>query len=215
MAQRPKEHMRRAILSAAAQEFADAGYERAALAKIAADAGTSIGNLYKYFASKDDLFAAAIPQRVVRELGLLLRRRVEALGGERDADALSPEHPYRLVSAELLSFAHEHRAQILFVLRHAEGTVYAAAAEELVQSLTMLALGYAKRAYRHAKMTRSRRRALVRIYRAFLVSIASILDEETTERALRETTAQLTTYHLAGLRAFFADAERTSRRNHS
>jgi hypothetical protein len=48
------------------------------------------------------------------------------------------------------------------------------------------------------------------LYRAFLASIASILDEETTRAALQDAVAQLASYHLAGLRAFFASVARAS-----
>ena len=56
MVQRPKPEIREAILKAAAEVFAEGGFEHAALGDIVERAGTSIGNLYKYFASKDELF---------------------------------------------------------------------------------------------------------------------------------------------------------------
>jgi AcrR family transcriptional regulator len=79
--------MRRAILDAAAEELAEVGFAKATLASIAARGGTSIGNVYKYFANKDELFHAAIPPDVAVELRALLRRRVQALGVERDGCA--------------------------------------------------------------------------------------------------------------------------------
>jgi hypothetical protein len=94
------------------------------------------------------------------------------------------------------------------LLRHAEGTVHASFVDELVESLTGLATSYARRAYPSVKMTAARRRTLVRVYQAFVASIASILREETTERLLAEATAHFATFHLAGLAAFFHAAER-------
>jgi AcrR family transcriptional regulator len=214
MAQRPKEAMRRAILDAAAEELAELGFERATLASIAARGGTSIGNLYRYFESKDQLFHATIPPDLVRELGALIQNRVEALGTERDARGLGPTHPYELAAGELFQFVLPHRAKILFLLDRAEGTPYASFAEEFVQRLTKLAVAYAARTYPKAKLTAAKRRTLVRVYRAFLTTMAAILREESTERALREATAQFSTYHLAGLRAFFEAAERASENEH-
>jgi len=46
------------ILDGAALVFAEAGYEGASMARIAAVAGVSKGTLYNYFAGKRDLFAA-------------------------------------------------------------------------------------------------------------------------------------------------------------
>jgi hypothetical protein len=65
---------------------------------------------------------------------------------------------------------------------------------------------YAGRAYPSVVITPSRRRALRRVYRAFVGSLADILDEEKTDAGAREATAHLATYHLAGLRALFRGA---------
>jgi AcrR family transcriptional regulator len=48
----------RQILDGAAAVFAEAGYEGASMARIAAVAGVSKGTLYNYFAGKRELFAA-------------------------------------------------------------------------------------------------------------------------------------------------------------
>lgn len=206
MAQYPKEEMRRAILAAAAEELAEVGFEKATLASIAARGGTSIGNLYKYFSSKEELFHSAVPRETARTLETLIRARVEALDAERDVRRLRPSHPYAKASDELFDFVLAHRAQITFLLGRAEGTVYASFAEELVQSLTRLAGEYFGRIHPGSKLTAPQRRALVRVYRAWLASMTAILREESSERALREATAHFTTYHLAGLKAFFESA---------
>jgi AcrR family transcriptional regulator len=162
MAQRPKQQVHAKIVKVALQTFADNGYQRATLADIAEKAGTSVGNLYKYFANKDVLFAAAMPPAIADELEVLLRRRVKALGVERDTGVLSESHPYRLASDELLGFAIRHRCQVLFLLRSAEGTTYGSFVAHTVRNLVRLATGYAKRAYPRFKMTAVKRRALVR-----------------------------------------------------
>jgi len=203
MAQRPKEEMRLAIVRAAADAFAEVGFERAALAAIAAEAGTSIGNLYKYFSSKEELFAAAVPEDVADELAARLTRRVEALGDARDVHALAEGHAYAAASEDLLAFSIANRAPILFLLRHGRGTAHASFADDLARRLTKLATAYASRAHGEDPMTAPRRRALERFYRGFVASLASILAEETTARAIRAATTHLTTYHLAGLRSFF------------
>jgi AcrR family transcriptional regulator len=201
--------MRAAILEAAAEELAEAGFAGAKLSTIAARAGTSVGNFYKYFANKEALFAEAVPDDLVGAFRALLRRRVGALGIERDVNALDASHPYRAASDELLRFALVHRAQLLFLLRSADGTPYAGVAEEVARELARLAERYAREAYPTMAHTAATRRALLRIYRGFVAQIAAILAEERSERALTEAVARVGAYHLQGLRAFFrAEAER-------
>lgn len=58
------EARREAILAAAAEEFSRSGYEGASLAAIAARLGSSKPTLYRYFPSKEALFAAVTSRRI-------------------------------------------------------------------------------------------------------------------------------------------------------
>jgi len=152
-----------------------------------------------------------VPPGLVREAQTLLRRRIEALGTTRDVSALGADHPYHAASDELLALAKAHRHALVFLLRHAHGTAYASFTDDLAASLARLAQAYGEHAYPDAALTASNRRALTRIYRAFLGSIASILTEEASEPALQEAVFRLTTYHLAGMRAFFESLVRPTK----
>ncbi|HYP97616.1 MAG TPA: TetR/AcrR family transcriptional regulator [Polyangiaceae bacterium] len=209
MAQRPKPEVREAILKAAAEAFAEGGFERAALSDVVDRAGTSIGNLYKYFANKDELFAEFIPRGFTTELTHRVRAQVEALRGERNVFALHAAHPYRRASEELLSFTIAHRERVVFLLLRAQGTEHERFASEVVRLLVELALGYVCTAYPSLAITPAFKRTLARIYKGFVTNLGTILAEERTEQAVRVAVASHAAYHLSGLEALFASA-RTS-----
>ena len=50
-----------AILTGAGRVFALVGYRRAMMSDIAAEAGVALGTLYRYAASKEELFELALP----------------------------------------------------------------------------------------------------------------------------------------------------------
>lgn len=56
MAQVQKEEIRDNIIKAAIKEFKDKGYEKASMRSIATNADISVGNLYRYFSNKHNLF---------------------------------------------------------------------------------------------------------------------------------------------------------------
>ncbi len=72
------------ILGSAISEFAEHGFDSANINKIAKDAGVSIGSMYKYFSSKEDLFLTvvhfgvettkAVLEEIIRSEGSLLTR---------------------------------------------------------------------------------------------------------------------------------------------
>ena len=69
---RPRSDISTRILHAARARFAGTGVEAASLRNIAADAGTSIGMVYYYFPTKDDLFFAVVEEvyaKLLEEMG--------------------------------------------------------------------------------------------------------------------------------------------------
>lgn len=85
---RPKSDIEPRILAAARAKFLSDGVDGASLRAIAADAGTSIGMVYYYFPTKDELFFGVVEelyQRLLKDIELAIapdvsvRERVERL----------------------------------------------------------------------------------------------------------------------------------------
>lgn len=79
---RPRSDIRGRVLEAARSRFLEEGVDGAALRAIARDAGTSIGMIYYYFQSKDELFLAVVEETYA---GVLADLEV----------ALAPDRPAR------------------------------------------------------------------------------------------------------------------------
>lgn len=94
----PRAVREQAILRIAGQVFAEAGYERASMDRIAQLADVSKPMLYAYFGSKEGLYVAYV-QRTGEELVARLAR----------ADAAEPRFRLRSVIDEFLSFVQDHR----------------------------------------------------------------------------------------------------------
>ncbi|MCU0691682.1 MAG: TetR/AcrR family transcriptional regulator [Polyangiaceae bacterium] len=206
LAQRPKPEVREAIQKATDQAFADCGFERAALSDIVERAGTSIGNLYEYFANTDKLFEDFIPRGFTTELTGRVRAQVEALRSEPNVFALDNAHPYRQGSEDLLAFTIAHRERVVFLLLRAQGTKHELFANEVVRLRVELAIEHARTTYPTFAVTPAAERTLTRIYRGFVATLATILAQERAEPAVREAVALQATYHLSGLKALFHSA---------
>jgi Transcriptional regulator len=107
----------RAVLSAAAAEFARSGYTAAKVDDIAAQAGISVGALYKYFGSKENCFLAVLEDGVHE----LEARLDQVMTGESEPWArieaivrLIPEHSRK--HAETIRLYHEIGGQGLSAL---------------------------------------------------------------------------------------------------
>jgi AcrR family transcriptional regulator len=108
---RPRTDIRPRILQAARERFRESGVDGASLRAIARDAKTSIGMIYYYFPTKDELFFAVVEEsyekiladieRVLSSEGTVEERLVRL--SERIADATDHEvETVRLVLREAL-----------------------------------------------------------------------------------------------------------------
>jgi len=99
----PRSVREQLILRVAGQVFAEGGYERASMDRIAELAGVSKPMLYAYFGSKEGLYVAYIE----RTGGELVQRLVRA---DRGVDGDRPQAGrLRAVVGEFLAFVEEHR----------------------------------------------------------------------------------------------------------
>ena len=103
-----------AILAAAEEVFADAGFHAAKMGAIAAKAGVSVGTLYNHFEDREALLG-----------GLLAARRAELVGriddAIRDADGRPLRERLRGILGAFLAHCEEHRKFVHLALQRELG----------------------------------------------------------------------------------------------
>lgn len=93
------------ILEAATQVLAESGYGQMSTNRVAAEAGVSVGSLYRYFDDKDDIFETLR----VRASDAILERLTTSIA---DAARQSPRVGVRAVIAALVDALAEHAAVV-------------------------------------------------------------------------------------------------------
>lgn len=198
MTQILKEHIRKAIIKSALQEFARYGYLETNMAGIAKSAGISTGNIYRYFSSKEELFLAAIPISFVKKLLIKLRQRVIAYPIGTSPEAISFDSSYSLLSEELLEFTIANRLETLIILEGANGTPHESFPKLLRSALTKNAI----QALNLTKFSDNSEVVFVvieEIYQNFLKALCAILRQFSDATDIRLAIALYSKYHLAGL----------------
>ncbi len=201
MAQVLKEEVQKRIKDAALAVFAEKGYPAATMNEIAARAEISTGNTYRYYPSKEALFADVLDDAFVARWSELLRERVLSLS--RRASEIEPEEAYELASEELLRFTIDHRLQVVVLLGRgrAQGTKLEGFAKATIEELTRLAIQYVKASDPSFVMPETMSFTLARIYENLVDTNVAILSEHDDEGRIREAYEAFNRYHLAGMRA--------------
>ena len=127
-----KQEVRNRILTSARQEFYEKGYEGAAMRSIAAAAGTSLGNLYRYYKNKQELYAAVV--------GSVVDECVERTEKRFD---VSPDGIERSVNG-MVSFVGENR-EVFKILVSGPAEYYTDFLRRFSESLSHILYAYARK----------------------------------------------------------------------
>lgn len=194
-----KEDIRQRILAAALEVFAAEGFVGATMSTIAARAGLGAASLYRYYASKDDLFAAVITPELAERFASLLDRRVRALAplalgaAPRDGDDRGQE---------MLRFWIDNRLAVVVLLDRAAGTAHAEYGRRFVDLLVKGTLAQLRAAHPDVRVSPSARFVLERIFENTRRTLAAILEHHHGESEIREAVEAFWSYQIPGLRGF-------------
>jgi AcrR family transcriptional regulator len=194
-----KHELRERILGAALQVFARHGFAGATMAAIAEQAGLGTASLYRYYAGKGELFAAAVTPELAARFEELLERRVRALGRATLGEAPASGGD---VGDEMLRFWTEHRLAVVILLDRAEGTDYAHYGRRFVELLVAGTLAQLRAAQPGVKPSPPARFVLERIFESTRTTLAAILERHEDELALREAIEAFWSYQIPGLAGF-------------
>jgi len=129
-----KEEMRNALILSAHQAFLEKGFEKASLRQIVKGAGTTIGNFYNYFDSKEMLFEAIVLTDY--ELLLHLIRSHEGKGDDLGLDFLwhepNPAIWRKVLGKAIVEMLPEFDRGIVLIFNASEGTRFEGVKQMLV-----------------------------------------------------------------------------------
>jgi AcrR family transcriptional regulator len=184
-----KEEIRARILESALEEFAAAGSERATMTSIAERAGIGTASIYRYYASKDELFAAVITPVLAQQFDTLLDRRVGALA----RGSLRGEHVDD-TGDEMLQFWIANRLAVVVMLRESYG-------DRFVVQLVKHTLAGFRAAHDGIRIGTNDRFLLQQIFENTRQLLANVLATYEASDDVRTAIRAFWSYQVAGLRA--------------
>ena len=204
MAQILKTDVRNSIDDAALKVFFEKGFFSAKMADIAKTADISVGNIYRYYKNKEDLYHAVVPPERVSAIKEMLVRRIEAAHGIADLRMSGPEDTYWIIFEEQLEFMLEHRQLVVILLRKSRGTVYENFQQELVEMIKLLTRSYMESVNKRVESIPESDFTLELIYTHLMNAFADTLEHFENKRQARLIIKSYLKYHLAGLKMLFA-----------
>lgn len=118
-----KDDIRNNILKAALLEFRQEGYTHASMRKIAQAAGTTIGNIYRYFKNKEVLFDAIL-QPVYLQYSECIENIREEIVVSYKKDNSNPQHFFNKVQGTIVMLFKTYSSELTILLNLSNGSKY-------------------------------------------------------------------------------------------
>ncbi len=134
--QTQKKTVKSRIINAAMEEFLISGYLNSSMRNIANQSGITVGNIYSYFASKDDLFEQIL-SNTVKQLQSLFEMEVG------DGNILTPVNVTEMAH-EIAGVFLRNRIQFLILMDGSEGSKYGNIKSELIEQATQRIISESK-----------------------------------------------------------------------
>ncbi len=118
-----KDEVRQRILKSSRKEFMKCGFEKASMRTISNNAGMTVGNLYRYYKNKEDLFGAIID---------VLHKKIKNLKSELPKD---PEVRLNTLLESIKELQETHGVEWLILVDGSEGTRFHKAVDDVCNVL--------------------------------------------------------------------------------
>lgn len=202
MVQYKKENIKEKIDSTALKIFGEKGYENTKISDIAADAKLSVGNIYRYYKSKEELFYSVAPESVLEKLkGILINKVILAKKGEVNESNLTDK--FNLTNEEFIEYFISNREQVLVMINGNKGTRYEGKKDEIVNYIIeTVKEHYSKES--NEIIHDSRNYDIIKmIYEKLIEMMIRVLKESKSPEDIKKSFEIINSYHLFGVTNLF------------
>jgi AcrR family transcriptional regulator len=131
MVQYKKDNIKEKIDSAALKIFGEKGYENTKISDISIEAKVSVGNIYRYYKSKEEIFYSVAPESVLEKLKSILINKV-ILAKNKELNGGKSISKFHLINEEFVEYFISNKEQVLIMVNGSKGTRYEGIKDEIV-----------------------------------------------------------------------------------
>ncbi|AWI05806.1 TetR/AcrR family transcriptional regulator [Clostridium drakei] len=202
MVQYKKDDIKEKIDNAALKIFVENGYEKTKISNIATESNVSVGNIYKYYKSKKQIFYSIAPESVLENLkNILINKLISAK--YKTANELNSKNDFQLVNEEFIDYMIKNREQILIMFTGSKGTKYESLKYEAINYMIKnIKENYSKE--NNKIIYDSMNYKIIKIIYENLISMMiQILKESDSPEDIKKSFKIINLYHLFGVTNLF------------
>lgn len=199
MAQYKKDSIKDSIDAAALAVFARKGYKAAKISDIAAAAGVSVGNLYRYYQSKDEIFNTILPEEFPNQMLAALRDKV---GAAKDALKID-SGAFRQTAEAFTGLMLAERERIIILFSGSGDSKYERFRSSFASAMLSIVKSSYEKEYAAYLSEFGGDDMLYLIYENLIRLYADILMRQSAEEETANSIRQINLYHFTGITRLF------------
>ena len=182
--------------------FSENGFFGTSMKDIAKAAKISVGNIYKYYKNKKDLFYSLVTGDLILKIRKIISEKIELMSGINIPDLIS-QNDYIEYNEKLKRFLAQNRLEIIIIIDKSENTKFEKFKEEFTGFLVTLCIDYIKTIKKeNIKEFIKNKASILRIfYSNLLTGLVKILRAFKKEEDIKNEFETLLTYHLNGIKS--------------
>lgn len=202
MVQYKKDDIKEKIDNAALKIFVEKGYEKTKISNIATESNVSVGNIYRYYKSKEEIFYSIAPESVLENLKNILVNKL-IFAKDKTANELNSKNNFQLVNEEFIDYIIKNREQILIMFTGSKGTKYESLKYEVINYMIKnIKENYSKE--NNKIIYDSMNYTIIEIIYENLISMMiKILKESDSSEDIKKSFKIINLYHLFGVTNLF------------
>ena len=183
------------INAAALQCLADRGFKKTTMANIAKVAQISVGNIYRYYKNKNDLFYELIDENFAKKCKQMIVTKFDQIQ-EIPPKTLKNNQEFLDNSSLFINFLIKNRLRIIILMEGTEGTFYQNFRQEIFDLILKKINIYQKSFSKTDKATDI---ALPIIYSNLISGTIALLKNNSKQATLASSFNKLIGYHFSGM----------------
>lgn len=202
MVQYKKDDIKEKIDNAALKIFVEKGYEKTKISNIATESNVSVGNIYRYYKSKEEIFYSIAPESVLEDLKSILINKL-TFAKDKTSNELNSENDFQLVNEEFIDYMIKNREQILIMFNGSKGTRYESLKYEAINYMIKnIKKNYSKE--NNKIIYDSMNYNIIKIIYENLISMMiEVLKESDSPEDIKKSFKIINLYHLFGVTNLF------------
>ena len=198
MVQAKKDEVKKSVENAALNIFSQKGYLDTKMTDIAEAADVSVGNIYRYFNNKEDLFYSVVPESLMTFLTNYLVESIHIYNKEYYDKPASRDDYF--LSEEFMDMLIDYRMHFLIIFEKSKGTKYENAKANLIDTLLEAKKIYIRSNYKRYNLSLDDSIKLMRIIANNLFNMMlDVLKEDMSQSDRKAIFRAINVYRIYGI----------------